>query len=356
VLLAESRFRHQLEADIEPFRGILLGLFFMSVGMSIDASLVVREWPLLAVATPAVLLVKLALVTVLVRLFDTPWPEAARAGAVLSAAGEFGFVVLPLAASLGLLAGHLAQLATALAALTMLGGPLLAKGIDLALDKARRRRPEPEPDAFEDSAGRVLVIGFGRFGQAVNQVLLAQGVDVTVIDKEVEQIRNAAQFGFRVYYGDGTRRDVLQAAGAAKAEIVCVCVDDRKTALTIVDLVHEFFPQARSFVRAYDRIHAIELMKRDVDHQTRELFESALAFGRATLEELGVAPEAVARVVEDVRKRDVARLVMQKAQGLMAGADLLHGARLKPEPLTAPRARPKALSPETRDIIGQDPS
>ena len=353
VLLAESNFRHQLEADIEPFRGILLGLFFMSVGMSIDVSLVREHWLLLLLATFGVIAAKMAIVAVLFRTFRSPWREAMRSGALLAPAGEFAFVLLPLGAGYGFLTPLTTQLATALAALTMLFGPVTAKALDGVLARSRAE-PEPEPDSFAGAGGRVLVIGFGRFGQVVNQVLLAQGVDVTVIDKNVDRIRSAAAFGFRVYYGDGTRLDVLRAAGAERVEVICICVDDREAALKMVEIVHEEFPGARVYARAYDRIHAIDLMNREVEHQVRETFDGALAFGRAALEELGVESATAAEVVEDVRRRDVARLVMQKSEGLMGGVDLLHGVPLQPEPLTAPRAKPHGLSAETRDIIGED--
>jgi voltage-gated potassium channel Kch len=354
LLLAESNFRHQLEADIEPFRGILLGLFFMSVGMSIDASQVRENGLLLLIATPALILVKIAVVAALFRLFRSTRRDALRAGALLAPAGEFAFVLLPVAAGLGLLDQPAAQLVTALAALTMLLGPLMAKALDLGLSRVRTSRSEPEPDDFEGADGRVLVIGFGRFGQVVNQVLLARDINVTVIDKNVDRIRSAAGFGFRVYYGDGTRLDVLRAAGAERAQVICVCVDDREAALEIAEIVHSEFPKAHTYVRAYDRIHAIDLMKLHVDYQVRETFESALEFGRATLEELGVEAQEAAEVVTDVRRRDIARLVMQQSEGIMGGVDLLHGVRLEPQPLIAPKAKPHGLNPETRDIIGED--
>jgi glutathione-regulated potassium-efflux system protein KefB len=237
----------------------------------------------------------------------------------------------------------------------MLLGPVAAKLLDMALDRVRSQEPEPEAEQFEDAESRVLVIGFGRFGQMLNQVLLARDISLTVIDRSVERIREAGPFGFRVYDGDGTRVDVLRAAGAAKAEIVCICIDDPAAALKIAEIVHENFPQARTFVRAYDRIHAIDLMKQEVDYQLRELVESAFAFGRAALEELGLSPEEAGAVVDDVRKRDIARMMMQMADGsLLSGADLLHGTRLTPEPLTRPKAKSQALSPETRDIIREE--
>jgi Kef-type K+ transport system membrane component KefB/voltage-gated potassium channel Kch len=355
LLLAESNFRHQLEADIEPFRGILLGLFFMSVGMSIDLAVVRQQWLALLVLTPALLLGKTALIAGLARLFGSPWRDGIRAGALLSPAGEFAFVLLPLGFSLGLLTGASLQFVTALAALSMLFGPVMAKLLDMLLESRRGAEPDAALPEIEEHGSRVLVIGFGRFGQVLNQVFLAEGIGLTVIDKDVERIRNAAPFGFRVYYGDGTRVDVLRAAGAAKAEIVCVCIDDREAALKIVEIVHANFPQARTFVRAYDRIHAIELLKHEVDFQVREVFDAALSFGRATLEELGLPPERAQQAVDDVRKRDIARLMMQRAAGnVMSGADLLHGAKVAPEPLTPPRAKAQGLSAETRDIIGEE--
>lgn len=354
LLLAESHFRHQLEADIEPFRGLLLGLFFMSVGMSIDLSLVLRHGGLLALAVPALIGVKIAVGAGLARGFGSRWSEAWRIGALLAPAGEFAFLIAPLAARLGLLDAETGQLALALAAISMLIGPLVAKAIDALV--ARRARGaaiavEGPTEDFSGAGGTVLVIGFGRFGQVVNQVLLAKGHDVTVIDHNVARIKSAAAFGFRVYFGDGARLDVLRAAGAERASVICVCVDDRETATRIVELAHAEFPQALLHVRAYDRIHAIDLMNAGVDYHTRETFESALAFGRATLQALGDTGEEAAETVEDVRRRDIARLVMQQAEGIMGGVDLLHGTTVTPQPLTAPRGRGRALTEETRAIL-----
>lgn len=358
ILLAESNFRHQLEADIEPFRGMLLGLFFMSVGMSIDGGLVKAVWPALFGATVAAILVKVALVAALFRLFGSGTLDALRGAAVLAPAGEFAFVLLPQAEGLGLTDATSTRFAIALAALTMLVGPVAAKGLDKLLEARRAQGgadEAPATDVVESAEARVLVIGFGRFGQILTQVLLAEGIPVTVIDKDVEQIRAASRFGFRIYYGDGTRLDVLRAAGIGRVELVCICVDDAEAALKIVDVVHEEFAAVRTYVRAYDRMHAVELMNRDVDFQLRETSESALQFGRATLEGLGFGAEAAAARIEDVRKRDVARLVLQQA-GAAPEAGWLRTVQpeLKPEPLTAPQRPARALSAETRDIIGHD--
>ncbi|HEV2566815.1 MAG TPA: monovalent cation:proton antiporter-2 (CPA2) family protein [Microvirga sp.] len=357
LLLAESNFRHQLEADIEPFRGMLLGLFFMSVGMSIDLALVREQWVLLAIAAPAVIIGKSLLIALLSKLFGASWRDGLRSGTLLCTAGEFAFVLVPVATGLGLMSPAEAQPVTALAAITMLLGPLLSTAVEKMNAKRSASDEQPDLQGLASQEGelesRVLVIGFGRFGQIVNQVLLAQGIEATVIDKDVERIRDAGRFGLQVYYGDGTRLDVLRAAGAEKAEMICICIDDQEAMMKIIEIIHENFQNARSFVRAFDRIHAIELMNRDVDYQIREVFESAIVFGRAALEELGTAPEEAAAAANDVRKRDIARLVLQKEVGTMGGAELVVGAKIAPEPLTVPTGRARALSPETRDILGE---
>jgi monovalent cation:proton antiporter-2 (CPA2) family protein len=357
LLLAESNFRHQLEADIEPFRGMLLGLFFMSVGMSIDLALVREQWVLLAIAAPAIIIGKSLLIAVLSKLFGASWRDGLRSGTLLCTAGEFAFVLLPVAMGLGLMSPAEAQPVTALAAITMLLGPILSTFVEKMVARSGESEEDPDLQGLPGQEGelesRVLVIGFGRFGQIVNQVLLAQGVQATVIDKDVERIRDAGRFGLQVYYGDGTRLDVLRAAGAEKAEMICICIDDQEAMMKIIEIIHENFQNARSFVRAFDRIHAIELMNRDVDYQIREVFESAIVFGRAALEELGTEPDAAASAANDVRKRDIARLVLQKEVGTMGGAELVVGAKITPEPLTVPTGRARALSPETRDILGE---
>lgn len=356
LLLAESNFRHQLEADIEPFRGMLLGLFFMSVGMSIDLALVQKQWMVLAIAAPAVIVAKTVIITFLSKMFGATWRDGIRSGALLCPAGEFAFVLLPVATGLRLMSSNEAQLITALAAVTMLLGPVAAT----LLERLVGTHSEEAHEKLEGAQGhegelssRVLVIGFGRFGQIVNQVLLSQNIDATVIDKDVERIRDAARFGLKVYYGDGTRLDVLRAAGAEKAEMICVCTDNPEVTLKIVEIIHENFSNARSFVRAFDRVHAVELMKADVDYQLRECFESSISFGRAALEELGIEPSAAAAAAEDVRKRDIARLVLQKEGGAMGGAELVVGAKIAPEPLSTPTAKARGLSAETRDILGE---
>ena len=353
VLLAESNYRHELEADIEPFRGLLLALFFMGIGMSIDLAVVRANLWLILVAAAVITVLKAAIVWLLFNATCVRRADALRAGSVLTAAGEFAFVLIPLGGSLGVLDARQASILTAIAAITMLLGPLVATFTEKLLH--RLSRPDTrEPDDFSEARGSVLVIGFGRFGQIVSQCLLAEDIDVTTIDNDPEMIQDAAGFGFKVYYGDGTRLDVLRAAGAGEARLVAVCIDNRQAASRIVDLVHAEFPGTKLYVRSYDRRHTLQLIAKGVDFELRETYESALVFGRSTLEALGLDSERAAATEQFVRARDLDRLAVQQAEGLSAGTDLL-STRMVHEPLSTPAREVKPLNPEAEEIISRPP-
>jgi glutathione-regulated potassium-efflux system protein KefB len=354
VLLAESNYRHELEADIEPFRGLLLALFFMGIGMSIDVAVVLANLWLILFAAVIITVLKAAIVWLLFRATCTHRGDALRAGSVLTGAGEFAFVLIPLGGSLGVLDARQASVLTAVAAMTMLLGPLVATLTD-ALLRHFARSDEQEPDDFSEARGSVLVIGFGRFGQIVSQCLLAEGIDVTTIDNDPEMIQQAARFGFKVYYGDGTRLDVLRAAGAVEARLVAICVDNREAASRIVDLVQADFPGTKIYVRAFDRRHSLQLIAKNVDLEVRETYESALLFGRKTLEALGLDPERAAEVEEFVRRRDLDRLALQQAEGITAGLDLLR-AQMAQEPLSKPPRETRPLNPEAQEIVRRPPA
>jgi glutathione-regulated potassium-efflux system protein KefB len=347
LLLSESRFRHELEANIEPFRGLLMGLFFMSVGMSLDGGIVAGSALWLAVAAVLVIAVKGAVVFALMRSSSCARCDALSGASVLTMAGEFAFVVFPVAVAAGLMTMQQAGLLAALTALTMIVSPLLAKLVDVAA--ARLRAPEeaarPAEDIPDDARGSVLVVGFGRFGQLAVQVLLAGRADVTVIDKDEGRIRSALRFGFKVYYGDGSRPDVLRAAGAQEAAVLAICVDDRHAANTIVEIAQQNFPLTKIFVRAYDRVRALELMEMGVDHFERETAESALSFGGALYETLTEDAGKAAELRDFVRKRDMERLALQRTEGLMAGS--YHPVSPTQEPLFKPSRDATALSEET---------
>jgi monovalent cation:proton antiporter-2 (CPA2) family protein len=354
LLLAESNYRHELEADIEPFRGLLLALFFMGVGMVIDMAVVRENWPLIVAAALVLATLKAAIVWLLFEPTCVQRADGLRAGAVLTGAGEFAYVLVPLGAALAVLNAREANLLSAIAAVMMMLGPAFAAAAEISL-RLLAKPDEPEPDDFGDARGSVLVIGFGRFGQIASQCLLAQGIDVTTIDNDPEMIRDASRFGFKIYYGDGTRLDVLRAAGAGRARLVAVCTNDRATTTRIFDLVRTEFPSARVYVRSYDRGHTLELLDKGVDYELRETFESALAFGRQALEGLGLDPDAARVVADDVRSRDLARLARQRTDGILAGTEmLLHKPR--PEPLTQPARAAKPLNPEAQELIARPAS
>ena len=194
-------------------------------------------------------------------------------------------------------------------------------------------------EAARHLRGRVLMIGFGRFGQIASQMLLARGVSLSVIDSNPDRIRDAARYGFKVFFGDGTRLDILGHSGAGQADAVMVCVDDRTAASQIVELVRHAFPQAKLLVRAYDRGHAVELIRAGVDYEIRETVESAYRMGEAGLRELGHAEIDIEDAVEDIRRRDAERLAEQVQGDDMSGLDRLHIAPV-PEPLTPPQRLP----------------
>jgi glutathione-regulated potassium-efflux system protein KefB len=208
-------------------------------------------------------------------------------------------------------------------------------------------------DIADGLTGNVLIIGFGRFGQIASQPLLLRGMDVSIIDNEVEMIQAAADFGFKVYYGDGTRLDILHAAGAGRARAVLICVDKPDAAVRIAQLLKAEFPLVTILARAFDRGTALRLVRAGVDYQLRETFESALVFGGSALEALGVDPEEVAEVIEDVRRRDEARFETQLAEGVRAGQRFLKGniGTPIPTPLTQPRRAGRALNEETAVVL-----
>ncbi len=340
VLLSESTFRHQLEAEIEPFRGILLGLFFLGVGMSLDLSAVAREWPLILAGVFVFMAVKAAGVYGIARLLRAPRREALTRAALLAQGGEFAFVLYSAAAAAGIFDGHLAAVLTAVVIISMALTPVCV----LAL----RLLPPPEPsmdgvEAAQDLDGCALIIGFGRFGQIVTQAMLARGMNVSILDLDTDAIRAAEKWGVKVYYGDGTRADMLRNAGAETAKAILICIDDPKDATRIVRLAKAEFPLVKLVVRAYDRIHALALLKEGVDFQVRETLESALAFSAGALAEMGVPAEEAADVVADVRKRDLVRLDLEVAGGLFAGRSLLYGNMKAPADGRNDRADREAL-------------
>ncbi|WP_187435117.1 monovalent cation:proton antiporter-2 (CPA2) family protein [Bradyrhizobium cytisi] len=336
VLLAESNYRHQLEADIEPFRGLLLALFFMGVGMTIDMTVVWANLWLVIGAGFVITLLKAGVVWTLFRVSCTQSGDALRAGSVLTGAGELAFVLLPLGVSLGILSTTQGSLLSAIAAITLLMAPPFATVTEL-LVRQFARRDQRAADDFEGASGSVLVVGFGRFGQIVSQYLLAEDINVTVIDANPEMIQVAGRFGFKVYYGDGTRLDVLRAAGLGQARLIAICTEEEEPTNRIVDLTRAEF----------------QLLAKDVDFELRETFESAMRFGRETLEAIGIDADRAAIVEAFIRARDLDRLVVQQAEGIYGGLDMMR-TRPTPAPLSKVQHEARALNPEAGGLLADE--
>jgi glutathione-regulated potassium-efflux system protein KefB len=314
VMLAESPYRHELESDVEPFRSILLGLFFLSVGMLIDLNAVAAKPLLVAGIAIGIIVVKAAVIAGLALLFGMRPGRAIWLGLLLSQAGEFGFVLFGQAASAQLITPEAASMFSAVVTLTMISTPFLMQVIEWVL----RRIPEPANDLegpeFSPETN-VIVVGYGRFGQTVAQMLMAKKIPVTIIDSKASQIELSEEFGTKVYYGDGTRLDLLRIAGAETAEGILFCQNPKELTREKLEAVFETFPQVAVMARVYDRLQVIEFDGLDLAVCQRELYESAVVMGREALMKLGIPRREAERVEREYRERDLQRLQAQTTTG-----------------------------------------
>ncbi|HEX3677132.1 MAG TPA: cation:proton antiporter, partial [Sphingomicrobium sp.] len=327
VMLAESPYRHELESDVEPFRSILLGLFFLSIGMLLDLRLVAAR-PLLVVGLAAgVIVTKTILITILSRSFSCSWTRSFRLGLLLSQAGEFGFVLFAQATAAQLILPATASLFSAVVTLSMMTTPFLMRLTDW-LERREVRSAEGLDGPEKSPETSAIVVGYGRFGQTVAQMLQAKGIGVTIIDKKPAQIELSGEFGTKVYYGDGLRIDLLRTAGAETAKVIAFCNDNEGGELSrsAVEAVLEAFPQASVMVRAFDRLHLIDLRGLDLVLAERELFESAVVMGKAALRASGIEQREIDRVEHEYRMRDCERLERQEKTGdIRAGWETAFG-------------------------------
>lgn len=312
VLLADSEFRHELEADLEPFKGLLLGLFFIAVGMSANLDLLSLELPALLAITGGFLVIKIVVVAVIGRLAGQKPDSARRLAFSLPAGGEFAFVLFTLAARERLLDAKTADLLVLAVTLSMMLGPLL-----LILYEALARRwfaqPQQPYDAIEARDTPVIIAGFGRFGQIVGRVLRVKGIPFTALDSSQTHVDFVRRFGNEVFYGDASRLDLLKAAGAATAQFLVLAIDDAEAATRTAILVRAEFPHLRIFARARSRQHVFALMDAGVQDIVRETFGSSLEMAANILEALGETPAAAREVVRRFRAHDEATLAKQYA-------------------------------------------
>lgn len=349
VLLADSSYRHELAADVEPFRGIFLGLFFVAVGLSLNLVVILDNWLMILLSVPVIIVTKIAIIYTLCRLFRTSHNDAIKVAFLLPQGGEFAFVLFSAASAAAVITDALASELIAAITISMALTPL-SVSIGNRLLTASKQEDGIEED-FEGAGSDVLMIGFSRYGQIASQILLAGGSDVTVIDNSANKIRAAGRFGFRIYFGDGQRKDVLEMAGIRKAKLVAICTEKKEITDRIVDLIQAEFPDVKLYVRSFDREHTLQLRAKGVDYELRETFESGLLFGRKTLEALGMPEEEAHTIADDVRQRDEDRLYVQASEGILAGRHLLFNKPVTPEPLIKPTRSAVPLDKATEETI-----
>jgi glutathione-regulated potassium-efflux system ancillary protein KefC len=311
VLLASSEYRPALQADIDPFRGLLMGLFFIAVGMSIDFGVVAGAPGLLALLVAGLLLLKGLVLAAIAPLLGVVPRERWLLAVLLAPGSEFAFVVFGVAREARVLPSAWEPLLVAAVVLSMAAAPLLALAHDrwqARTERIQRRAADAFDDLGDAGAAPVIIAGFGRYGQIVGRLLFAQGVRCTVLDHDPEQIDLLRRFGYKVFYGDATRRDLLEAAGAARARLLVVAIDDVEDSLKLVDTARLHFPGLRIVARARNVRHVMELVDRGVTTVQRETFESALRSGRDALEALGMAPYEARELAELFRRRNLAML------------------------------------------------
>ncbi len=317
VMLADSPYRHELEADVEPFRSILLGLFFLAVGMMLDLH-AIAERPFFVIGMAAALIAtKTAIIMSIGLLFKMRWRGALALGLLLSQGGEFGFVLFAQAQNAMLVRPEAASLFGAIVTLSMATTPFL-------MSATARLRTEPDSKEVRDGptadGANALIVGYGRFGQTVSQMLNGAGVPVTLIDMDIEMIDVAGTFGAKVYYGDGTRLDLLRQAGAAEAELILFCIDGDQLSAELIESVHEAFPKAAIFARTFDRRALLKLKGTPIAGAVREVLDSAVRMARMALDNIGISAEHIDRTEDLYRKRDNERLRAQFETGDLRAA------------------------------------
>lgn len=298
VVLADTEYRHQIEADIEPFKGLLLGIFFVAVGSTIDVMTIIAQPLLIAGMVGGMVLVKLVVLWALGLVFRLGQRSALLIGIALAQGDEFAFVLLPQAERLGIFTEHWATLFELVVAFSMALTPLLFLVNDRLIQPIFVTGKKNRAPDKVDSTSEVLLVGFGRFGNIVGRLLKANGIETTILDFDSEQIETVKRLGVTAYYGDATRPEILRAAGADRARLLLVMVDDGEQALKIIDVAKRNFPQLEIFARAVDRLNALEMVKRGVPQIYHEMLGSAIQMSMGVLQNYGMAPEKAEKIAK----------------------------------------------------------
>lgn len=309
ILLAESEYRHELEVAIDPFKGLLLGLFFISVGMALNLGVLYTHIVTILLGVVTLVAVKTLVLYLLARIYGLRSSERQQFAGVLSQGGEFAFVLFSAASSAKLFSGDQLPMLLVTVTLSMMTTPLLMKGIDRLL---ARRFNEPDENAekhfVEDDQPQVIVVGFGRFGQVIGRLLMANNKRITVLERDISVVSLMRKYGYKVYYGDATELELLRAAGAASAQSIVITCNEPEDVMTIVHLCQQHFPQLQIQARARGRVEAHELLQAGVMQFSRETFSSALELGRKTLMSLGMHPHQAHRAQQHFRRLDMRML------------------------------------------------
>ncbi|KKF38645.1 glutathione-regulated potassium-efflux system protein KefB [Hafnia alvei] len=309
VLLAESEFQHELEIAIEPFKGLLLGLFFISVGMALNLGVLYTHLPEVLAGVAILVAVKGGVLYLLARIACIRRSVRMQFAAVLSQGGEFAFVLFSAASTQKLLQGDQMALLLVIVTLSMVTTPLLMQLVDRILEKRYNPQEEDEEAPFvEDDDPQVIIVGFGRFGQVIGRLLMANKMRITVLERDVSAVSMMRRYGYKVYYGDATELELLRAAGAEKAEAIVVTCNEPEDTLAVVHLCQQHFPHLKILARARGRVEAHELLMAGVNQFSRETFSSALELGRKALMELGMHPHQAHRAQQHFRRLDMRML------------------------------------------------
>jgi monovalent cation:proton antiporter-2 (CPA2) family protein len=349
VVLAESEYRHELEMDLDPFKGLLLAVFFMAVGAGIDFSLLASQPLVIAGLVLGFVLLKLAVLYALARLFRMNTPDASRFSFSLAQGGEFAFVLISFAAGLGLLATTQSGILVAVVAISMALAPLLMILDDTLLQpKFLKSGPAREAENIDDTGAKVIIAGHGRYGMTVGRILGASGIKAVVLDHDAEQIDVLRRFGYKVYYGDASRTDLLEAAGAHDAKALVIAVDEREKINEIAATARRHFPHLTLFARAFDRVHAYELLNSGVEHVHRELFASSVDMGEDVLKLLGHHPFEAHRAARTFKSLDE-RLVQRASAHVGDAAALVDIARKGRTEIENVLSGDRTLAPQSVD-------
>ena len=326
VVLAESEFRHELEADIEPFKGLLLGLFFITVGASINFELLADEFTTVIALVALLIVVKACILFALAITSNISKKQRLLFALALAQGGEFAFVLLSVTTTLSILTPEQTSLVTLVVAVSMLVAPLLLMAYEQLQKRTSNSAPEFDKPEQISSAKHVIIAGYGRFGQIMGRLLHAQGYDITVLDHSPSQIELLRRFGNTVFYGDAARQELLEAAGAHTAQMLIVAIDDADKTLEIIKLAHKNYPQLKIVARAIDRRHAYQLLNLKVDAFNRETVDSAINLAVDALELLGNNKEDAQRAGKLFRDHDRAA-VLQLAE--LWGDDASYGVAVR---------------------------